>query len=191
MLNVVDRINKSSTPCIYRGEDCMDKFVEQLASIKDEILERMKENKPMIMLDEQELEFRNATRCSICNKHFKEEDKKVRDHRHFTGHYRGAAHEKCNLDYSFKFFKVPVFFHNLKNYDAHLIIEKANELNQELNPNICFLFVVFFWEYFIVSLLVSFLVPCLGSSGFVLSFLGFAWFFCFSVSYLGSLVDFG
>jgi hypothetical protein len=24
-----------------------------------------------------------------------------------------------------------------------------------------------------------------------LSFLGFAWFFCFSVSYLGSLVDFG
>lgn len=135
MLNVVDRINKSSTPCIYRGEDCMDKFVEQLASIKDEILERMKENKPMIISDEQELEFRNATRCSICNKHFKEEDKKVRDHCHFTGHYRGAAHEKCNLDYSFKFFKVPVFFHNLKNYDAHLIIEKANELNQELNPN--------------------------------------------------------
>ena len=44
---------------------------------------------------------------------------------------------------------------------------------------ICFLFVVFFWEYFIFSLLVSFLVPCLGSSGFVLSFLGFAWFFCF------------
>ena len=56
---------------------------------------------------------------------------------------------------------------------------------------ICFLCVVFFWEYFIFSLLVSFLVPCLGSSGFVLSFLGFAWFFCFSVSYLGSLVDFG
>ena len=56
---------------------------------------------------------------------------------------------------------------------------------------IYFLFVVFYWEYFIFSLLVSFLVPCLGSSGFVLSFLGFAWFFCFSVSYLGSLVDFG
>ena len=59
----------------------------------------------------------------------------MRDHCHFTGKYRGAAHEKCNLDYCFKHFKVPVFFHNLKNYDAHLIIDKANELNQELNPN--------------------------------------------------------
>lgn len=108
MLNVVDRINKSSTPYLYnRGEDCMDKFVEQLASIKDDILERMKENKPMTISDEQELEFRNATRCSICNKHFKEDDEKVRDgvsqasnsdrvgivrdHCHFTGDYRGAA----------------------------------------------------------------------------------------------------
>ena len=42
---------------------------------------------------------------------------------------------KCNLDYSFKFFKIPIFFHNLKNYDAHLIIARANELNIELNQN--------------------------------------------------------
>ena len=84
---------------------------------------------------EQKTEFRNATHCSICNKKFQPDDTKVQDHCHFTGKYRGAAHVKCNLDYSFRYFKIPIFFHNLKNYDAHLIIAKANELNIELNQN--------------------------------------------------------
>ena len=30
-----------------------------------------------------------------------------------------------------RYYKIPVFFHNLKNYDAHLIIEKADELAQK------------------------------------------------------------
>ena len=51
------------------------------------------------------------------------------DHCHFTGVYRGAAHNKCNLDYCFKYFKIPIFFHNLKNYDAHLIISHMEKLN--------------------------------------------------------------
>ena len=96
----------------------------------------MNVNKPMDELTyAQKIEFRNATNCSICGKKFQEDDTKVRDHCHFTGKYRGAAHVKCNLDGSFKFFKIPIFFHNLKNYDAHLIIAKANELNIELNQN--------------------------------------------------------
>ena len=66
---------------------------------------------------------------------FQEDDTKVRGHCHFKGKYRGAAHVECNLDYSFKFFKIPIFFHSLKNYDAHLIIARANELNIELNQN--------------------------------------------------------
>ena len=136
MLNVVNRNDKTSTPYLYRGEDCMDKFVEQLSKIKDEIDERMRVNVPMEELtDEQELDFKNAKRCSICNKLFEDGDKKVRDHCHFTGKYRGCAHVKCNLDYSFRYFKIPVFFHNLKNYDSHLIIQKANELNKRLNEN--------------------------------------------------------
>ena len=96
----------------------------------------MNVNRPMDELTyEQKTEFRNATHCSICNKKFQPDDTKVQDHCHFTGKYRGAAHVKCNLDYSFRYFKIPIFFHNLKNYDAHLIIAKANELNIELNQN--------------------------------------------------------
>ena len=33
MLNVVNSIDNISTPYLYRGDDCMDKFVEQLAKI--------------------------------------------------------------------------------------------------------------------------------------------------------------
>ena len=32
-------------------------------------------------------------------------------------------------------FRIPIFFHNLKDYDAHLVIARANELNIELNEN--------------------------------------------------------
>ena len=64
------------------------------------------------------------TRCSICNILF-EEDERVRDHCHFTGKYRGAAHVKCNLDYSF----IPVFFHNRRKHDAHLTINKASSFD--------------------------------------------------------------
>ena len=154
MLNVVNSIDNTSQPFLYRGEDCLDHFVNKLREIKKDIFDKMNVNKPMDITDEQEAEFRKATLCSICNKNFKPEDskvrdaspeahettlsskgRKVRDHCHFTGEYRGCAHEKCNLDYSFRYFKIPVFFHNLKNYDSHLIIGKANEINKELNEN--------------------------------------------------------
>ena len=136
MLNVVSRIGNTHQPYLYRGEDCMKHFVEKLIELKKDIIEKMNLNKSMDELTyEQKTEFRQATHCSICNKEFQPDDEKVRDHCHFTGKYRGAAHVKCNLDYSFRCFKIPIFFHNLKSYDAHLIIARANELNIELNPN--------------------------------------------------------
>ena len=43
-----------------------------------------------------------------------------------------TATSQANTQY---FKKIPIFFHNLKNYDAHLIIARANELNIKLNQN--------------------------------------------------------
>ena len=96
MLNVVSRIDNTCQPYFFRGEDCMKKLVEQLTEIKKDICEKMNVNKPMDITYEQKLEFRKATHCSICNKKFQPDDEKVRDHCHFTGKYRGAAHAKCN-----------------------------------------------------------------------------------------------
>ena len=52
--------------------------------------------------------------------------KKVRDHCHFTGKFRGAAHSICNLRY-----KVPreilVVIHNGSTYDYHFIVKQLAE----------------------------------------------------------------
>ena len=56
---------------------------------------------------------------------------KVRDHYHYTGEYRGAAHSICCLKYSVPK-KIPVIFHNGSNYDYHFIIkELAEELKKQ------------------------------------------------------------
>ena len=48
---------------------------------------------------------------------------KVRDHCHHTGLYRGPAHSLCNLRYKIPSY-IPVVFHNLSRYDAHLFIRE-------------------------------------------------------------------
>ena len=56
----------------------------------------------------------------------KKKYRKVRDHCHYTGQYRGAAHSICNLKYSVPK-KIPTVFHNGSNYDYHFIIKKLGE----------------------------------------------------------------
>ncbi len=61
-----------------------------------------------------------------CNESFGEEKakRKVRDHDHRTGAYRGACHNSCNINYYHNRY-LPVFVHNLRGYDAHLILREA------------------------------------------------------------------
>lgn len=130
MINVINSIDGSSEPFLYRGEDCMDVFTDKMIEVKNKILDKMKENKPMIFNNKRQIEFNNATKCFICGKDFQAGDVKVRDHCHFTGRYRGCAHQDCNLAFSMRYYKIPVFLHNLTNYDAHCIIERANKLSE-------------------------------------------------------------
>ena len=87
---VVNSIDNSSEPFLYRGEDCMDVFVKKMIEVKNKIMDKMKENKDIIMRADDWRDFKAATKCFICGKDFKEGDKKVRDHCHFTGKYRGV-----------------------------------------------------------------------------------------------------
>ena len=56
---------------------------------------------------------------------------KVRDHCHYTGNYRGAAHNIRNLRYKIPK-EIPIVFHNGSTYDYHFIIK---ELVQESDGN--------------------------------------------------------
>ena len=83
--------------------------------------------------------FKEAKLCHICDQMVTEDDK-VRDHDHLTGQYRGAAHNKCNLQYRWskvnplkRFgFKIPVVFHNLRGYDCHLLMEAFGKYEKRL-----------------------------------------------------------
>ena len=58
--------------------------------------------------------------------------KKVKDHCHYKGKFRGAAHSKCNLNYQVQK-EIPVIIHNFT-YDTHFIINQlAIEFKGELN----------------------------------------------------------
>ena len=68
-------------------------------------------------------EYKRATKCYICFTPFNEKKRKVRDHCHYSGLYRGAAHSSCNLQYNIPNY-IPVVFHNLAGYNIHLFIRE-------------------------------------------------------------------
>ena len=70
---------------------------------------------------EDERRFQSSNNCWICNKLFTDEDKKVRDHDHVTGKYRGSADSNFNINLKLTK-KVPVIFNNLRDYDGHIIM---------------------------------------------------------------------
>ena len=49
---------------------------------------------------------------------------KVRDHCHYTGNYRGAAHDICSLRYKTPK-ENPIAFHNSSTNDYHFIIKEG------------------------------------------------------------------
>ena len=51
---------------------------------------------------------------------------KVRDHCHYTGKFREAAHSNCNLQYKVPK-KIPIIFHNGSTYDYHFTIKQLPE----------------------------------------------------------------
>ena len=125
---------------VYRAkddnEDIGQKFVEMLEEEIKRIQKEFDFSAKMIPLTEEEqCEFENGSVCWICQKEFGE-SKKVRDHCHFTGKYRGVAHNQCNLQFKKPKF-TPVIFHNLSGYDSHLFVKNLgkSEGNIKCIPN--------------------------------------------------------
>ena len=81
--------------------------------------------------------YENATQCWICEQEtsINKNNTKVKNHCHFTGKYRSAAHKCCNLKLKVKpdTSKILVLFHNLKGYDSHLIMQKIRTAKENIN----------------------------------------------------------
>ncbi|XP_051165642.1 uncharacterized protein LOC127284297 [Leptopilina boulardi] len=109
-------------PCPKHESDPAKWFTEELRQLSEKIDNVFKNPIPMTALTPQEInDFKRETTCHICHQKIPASEKKVRDHCHLTGKYRGAAHESCNLNYQ-DCQTIPVVFHNLSGYDAHFII---------------------------------------------------------------------
>ena len=90
---------------VYRGKDHMKKFSGFLREHAMKII-NFKKKKNKLLTKEQQESYENTKICYICkekfeNKYLKDnKHRKVRDHCHYTGEYRGAAYSICNLKYN-------------------------------------------------------------------------------------------
>ena len=125
-MSTVDQYNQA--PVVYRGEDCVDHFLENLLQEEKRISEILKVVEPMVITEDQERAFQQSGDCHICGDPLGAD--RVRDHDHLTGLYRGPAHNECNINYKFTG-KIPVVLHNLRGYDSHLIMQGLGKLKSE------------------------------------------------------------
>ena len=111
----------------------MKKFCKDLREHTTKIINREKK-KITPLTTKEKIHYNEQEICYTCKKEFDKSDKKnykVRDHCHYTGKYRGAAHNICNLRYKIPK-EIPVLFHNGSTCDYHLIIK---ELVKEFERN--------------------------------------------------------
>ena len=107
---------------MYRGKDFIKKFCNHVIG-KAHCLYKSFPEKPMEPLTKaQWKDYKKVSSHHICFKPFKEGNQKVRDHCHYSGIYRGAAHSLCNLQYKIPSY-ILIVFHNLSGYDTHLFIK--------------------------------------------------------------------
>lgn len=112
----------------YTNDDVAEWFLNRLLVYRNLVFEYLFDTKRLIMTGDDHHDFDSAVVCYVCRKPFPTDLtnvrrglRKVRDHDHLTGKYRGAAHSNCNLKLRQKYV-LPVFLHNFRGYDSHLIV---------------------------------------------------------------------
>ena len=123
--------NITLKPIIYTKTNSDDNVAEKLEEVTNGMYNDFyRRSKPLCLTKEEQISFNQAKFCHICKTELKTD--KVRDHCHFTGKYRGAAHNSCNLQCR-KPMILPVIFHNLQGYNAHLFIKQLSRLPGDLD----------------------------------------------------------
>ena len=118
---------------LFRGKNAVFKFIQSIFKVYSYCRGVMKKhfNKNLVMSVDEEEKFERSNICWICGRLTENEDK-VRDHCYITGKYRGAAHWNCNINLKVSK-KLVVIFHNLKEYDSHLIFKELSKFNRNVD----------------------------------------------------------
>ena len=118
---------------LLTGENSVNKLLDQLIRLETNIVEHLKINCKMRPLShQQQTNHDNAVVCCICrrqNRPFDSTsayDRRVADHDRVTGFYIGATHDECNRKRRVMY-DIPVFFHNFRGYDSHLIVTALSD----------------------------------------------------------------
>lgn len=119
----------NNTFWMHTGLDAVDRFLNKMIEWELMCVEYLKANCKMRTLSEQQdIQYNEAKVCCICHNKKQPFDsstddwRKVRDHDHVTGYYIGAAHNLCNKRRRVVF-QIPIFIHNFRGYDSHLIVQ--------------------------------------------------------------------
>ena len=105
-----------------RGRDVANQLIDHLADLAKEYDDLLKHPTPLLMREEDEVAFQNSDACHICKGPFLPNSARVRDHDHFTGLFRGAAHQDCNVNFRAPK-HIPVLMHNGSGYDWHFLLQ--------------------------------------------------------------------
>ena len=129
---IVYRGGMYKAPVVYSGPNVAEEFCRHLELETRDIYDKYFKNAKPLKITKVELdEWRRTDVCHICEETIGD-SVKVKDHCHLTGEYRGAAHQECNLKYKEPSF-IPVVFHNLSGYDAHLFIKELGVSSGDIN----------------------------------------------------------
>lgn len=113
----------------FVGENCIKEAMDTLEKWGEQVYQWNREyshEKVKWKSEEEKNEYQVAIHCYMCKKSFSQlPTPKVVEHDHLTGNYRGAACQDCNTKMRLNRLMLPIFFHNFRNYDCHILCQAA------------------------------------------------------------------
>ena len=108
MIDLVNHYDILREDAVY---NFINNTIEESKYCSDVIKTRF--DKEFVMIKEDNEDFENSTKCSICGNDYVKNDVKVRAHCHITGKCIGCAYRDRNINLRLNY-KIPAVFHNQK-----------------------------------------------------------------------------
>ena len=98
-------------------------------------MHEQKRKQPFFLGDRSSFHKDASKQCWICENKFSETEVKDLDHCHYSGGFLGWAHPQCNRARQNSNF-IPVFRHNIQNYDLHHICPSLQKCEPTTTINV-------------------------------------------------------